>query len=182
VILRSALFFVSLAITPVAVAMPVAWTLNNVNFADGGTATGSFSYDADLNAYSAVSITTTPGSAFSGWTYGGQAIDQPQTASQLIATTSNALTQPNSVLFALRFDAPLANAGGVRNLLAGAQLIPPQGSYEVVCAVAGACAAPAARLLLSGNITAQVIPVPAAMWLFGSALGVMGWMRRKVSS
>ena len=24
-----------------------------------------------------------------------------------------------------------------------------------------------------------VVPVPAAVWLFGSALGVMGWMRRK---
>jgi hypothetical protein len=26
------------------------------------------------------------------------------------------------------------------------------------------------------------VPVPAAVWLFGSALGVMGWMRRKISS
>lgn len=27
----------------------------------------------------------------------------------------------------------------------------------------------------------SVVPVPPAVWLFGSALGVMGWMRRKVS-
>jgi hypothetical protein len=27
--------------------------------------------------------------------------------------------------------------------------------------------------------TVQVVPVPAAIWLFGSALGLMGWMRRK---
>lgn len=25
----------------------------------------------------------------------------------------------------------------------------------------------------------QVVPVPAAVWLFGSALGIMGWVRRK---
>ena len=25
----------------------------------------------------------------------------------------------------------------------------------------------------------SVVPVPAAVWLFGSALGVMGWVRRK---
>jgi len=33
------------------------------------------------------------------------------------------------------------------------------------------------------NIVIDVtpIPVPAAVWLFGSALGLLGWMRRKVS-
>jgi hypothetical protein len=28
----------------------------------------------------------------------------------------------------------------------------------------------------------QVIPVPAAVWLFGSALGLLGWMRRRVNT
>ena len=27
----------------------------------------------------------------------------------------------------------------------------------------------------------NVVPVPAAVWLFGSALGMMGWLRRKGS-
>jgi len=32
----------------------------------------------------------------------------------------------------------------------------------------------------SGDIAAQsVVPIPAAVWLFGSALGVMGWVRRR---
>jgi hypothetical protein len=35
--------------------------------------------------------------------------------------------------------------------------------------------APAAAL------TFQVVPVPAAVWLFGSALGLLGWARRKTS-
>jgi hypothetical protein len=29
------------------------------------------------------------------------------------------------------------------------------------------------------SIVPAVIPVPAAVWLFGSALGLLGWMRRK---
>jgi hypothetical protein len=33
-----------------------------------------------------------------------------------------------------------------------------------------------------GVVSFSVVPIPAAAWLFGSALGVMGWMRRKVSS
>jgi hypothetical protein len=35
---------------------------------------------------------------------------------------------------------------------------------------------------LSGNTSgmfASVVPIPAAVWLFGSALGFLGWMRRK---
>lgn len=31
-----------------------------------------------------------------------------------------------------------------------------------------------------GDVVA-VVPVPAAVWLFGSALGLLGWMRRKTS-
>jgi len=31
------------------------------------------------------------------------------------------------------------------------------------------------------NITYSVVPVPAAVWLFGSALGLLGWVRRKAS-
>jgi hypothetical protein len=27
--------------------------------------------------------------------------------------------------------------------------------------------------------TTAVVPAPGALWLFGSALGVMGWMKRK---
>jgi hypothetical protein len=32
---------------------------------------------------------------------------------------------------------------------------------------------------LSFQIRGSAIPVPAAVWLFGSALGLLGWMRRK---
>ncbi len=33
--------------------------------------------------------------------------------------------------------------------------------------------------VVDGDIAASVVPVPAAIWLFGSALAGLGWMRRK---
>lgn len=46
----------------------------------------------------------------------------------------------------------------------------------------GQAATSAARPLyaISGNLIAP-IPIPAALWLFGSAIGLLGWMRRKAS-
>jgi hypothetical protein len=36
-----------------------------------------------------------------------------------------------------------------------------------------------AALAVTGTVTEAVVPVPAAVWLMGSALGLLGWMRRK---
>ena len=46
----------------VAQAITIEWTLNDVVFTDGGTASGSFLYDTDTSTYSNVSIVTTAGS------------------------------------------------------------------------------------------------------------------------
>jgi len=38
---------------------------------------------------------------------------------------------------------------------------------------------PEAGQFLRMNFKYQVVPVPAAVWLFGSALGLLGWVRRR---
>lgn len=50
-------------------AKPVRWTLTNVQFDDGGTATGSFIYDAEKDDERDVNITTQGGSVRPGATY-----------------------------------------------------------------------------------------------------------------
>jgi hypothetical protein len=52
-----------------ASAAPAVWTLQGVVFNDGGTATGSFSYDPITDTFSDVDVTTTAGSLLPGVTY-----------------------------------------------------------------------------------------------------------------
>lgn len=52
-----------LAFIATAQAAPLQWTLTDVTFDDGGTATGSFVYDADSNTYSNIALKTTAGTA-----------------------------------------------------------------------------------------------------------------------
>ena len=54
---------------PTASADGVLWTLNDMVFSDGATASGSFVYDAATNTLSSINVTTTGGSAFGGATY-----------------------------------------------------------------------------------------------------------------
>lgn len=52
-----------LTFTATAQAAPLQWTLTDVTFDDGGSATGSFVYDADSNTYSNIALKTTAGTA-----------------------------------------------------------------------------------------------------------------------
>lgn len=173
----------ALGVVSPAYASPVQWTLQNVTFSDGGTASGSFVFDADTNIYSAISVTTTAGSVLEGRSFAALITDVGTTASQVgIAPVPSATVAGLPVLL-LKFSTALTNDGGTSNLVLGTYttFFPAQGSYEAVCVVNGVCGTPIPlsniRLLTAGSIMA--VPIPAAFWLFGSALGLMGIMRRK---
>jgi hypothetical protein len=61
--------------------------------------------------------------------------------------------------------------------------IAPAGSVEAqILLLHIAIGGVGAIFLDDANLTAAVVPVPAAVWLFGSALGLLGFVRRRMTS
>ena len=167
-----------------ASAVQLTWTLDNVVFqsaitGDVGTATGSFDYDADTDTYSNINIVT------SGWTDANdvQALehefytdsysvnyDYPYQKTDIWNYDENVvrLTRYDEGIGELGWmimdfsDAPLTNAGGISHLRDG--LINGDGGVFA--------------WFVTGSVQASVVPIPAAVWLFASALAGLGWFRR----
>ena len=181
-------------------AAPITWQLDNVTFASAqtqglgpfdGTATGSFTYDASTNTYSNVNITTT-GSNYWGTDNCGdsalcgtyiRATDWFSTLSatslQATPTASDPVNAVGYYGISMQFaGSGLTNAGGVVDLYTAGGT-----DGEGICATAacdptGAGAVSAFRGFAGGSVSA--VPIPAAAWLFGSAiLGLFGIARRK---
>ena len=157
--------FVALIFSGSIHAAPVTWTIDSLLFDDGGTGSGTFSYDASTNAYSNIDILTTAGSDFGGASYSSVNPYGPNGAEYLVTMIVPLAGAP---ALALSFAAPLTHAGG---------LITIGGGGEAICG--DECAIPVSGLrnISSGQISA--VPVPAAVWLFGSALAGLGWLKRK---
>jgi hypothetical protein len=65
------------------------------------------------------------------------------------------------------------------------QIIGGPGSEEIVvlwCDNSSGCFDETAGEGSTYRLTLQVVPVPAAVWLFGSALGMLGWIRRRAAA
>lgn len=156
----------------------------------GPTVSGYFTYDSigtDSNGNAAIGFY-----GFSGAPYGFSAqIDNFGTLSSLtslvqvgdngIILSNNDTVQlaGNSGVYQVRIDwtGPMATfAGdGLQSTAVLATMNPlfvirntSTATYEVIASLS--------------SLSYSVVPVPAAAWLFGSALGVMGWMRRKIAS
>jgi hypothetical protein len=151
-----------------AFAIPVTWYLQDAVFADtalleGTILFGQFDYDAETELYSNVDIRSAQLPASSGFavsTYNGNTVGNLPTQ---LATFGQGVyfgADYNNFLV-LDFAASLTSVGGVIAVTGGESF---EGSFS--------------RSLMAGA-TVSTVPVPAAVYLFGSGLGLLGWFRRR---
>jgi hypothetical protein len=98
----------------IASADGITWTLSGVTFDDGGTASGSFIYDATTNAYSSIDISTTATSTFAGATYTGLSGGFGSSSTGMLLGPVGDLT--NTDLLFIMFAAALTDLGGTVSL------------------------------------------------------------------
>ena len=163
-----------------ASAAPVTWDLVDVAFEDGGTASGTFTYDADTNLYSAINIVTTAGSI-----QGGAEYDLLPSLFAFSATRFGAVPVPSPglsglTIFSITLASALTNAGGSVAILTG------KDSAEGLCTNFNCSIfngfGGGARNFVSGYVSTEAaseVPLPAALPMFLAGLAGVGALRRK---
>jgi hypothetical protein len=169
--------FLMAGMPPTASADAVTWNLVGVTFNDGGTASGSFVFDANTNTVSSVNITTTAGTAFGGATY--KFVDPGFSPTPTVfvvvpdASLSDFTGTPN---FVPVFDTALTNSGGT----VGLQVLPSTGAaIESPCGDAGCTFAHIVyRYATAGEVVSA--PEPSAFFLLGTGfVALVGAVKRR---
>jgi hypothetical protein len=161
-----------------ALAVQLTWTLNNVTFDDGGTAFGTFDYNADTNTYSSFNISVAGGDTtfFPPFTY------SPATSFLLPSSDESSfsvITNETVIVpifngssfridplrrFFIDFDQPLTNAGGIINVLNPAGL----GGDAEFSSLPTNLPMFGRRSIEEGTVSAVVLPVPEPSSVLGT--------------
>jgi hypothetical protein len=164
-----------------AAAVPVKWTIPSMTLSDGGTISGSFTFDADTGAYSDINIVTAGGTRPGLNTTYVRISAMGGYATQLYLHPAG----PNAQTAFMWFSAPLTNAGGavaIGEIHEAAACLEPCTGFAVDRST-----------YTPGSITGAVIgagptPVPTmsewAMILFGAILagGTALYLQRRRQS
>ncbi len=150
-------FILLLSLVAVAQGGPITWSLNNAVFGDGGTAVGSFVFDATTQTVLSYSIQTSQGSnpAFPGFLYqdgapGNTGVFTSTMGNFILFETSFTNGNPNGIELRLAPLSGLTNAGGVVAL----------GTSSVECYNCDPF-----RTFVSGQMVAEGVPEPATALL-----------------
>ena len=173
--------------------------LNFINAATGtisfnvGAALTDQSFGTDLQA--AITSGNSQGPAFDGFSALGTAITKIQSQ---ISNANNGSFNANGVLLAADssqfgfHDFAWGNniGGGIQpsnEVAFGASSVMQQWRLDlnqggIIQSFIGGDLGLLTSDLATGDISFSVVPVPAAVWLFGSALGLLGWVRRRAAA
>jgi|SRR5215831_14358608 len=173
---------VLLSLPSIASADGATWTFSNVPFDDGGTASGSFVYNALTNSYTDIHVTTTAGTLLSGALYTSLSpccLDSDTG----FAFGPNVTDFTNTPVLFFLFSTPLTNAGGTIPLMFGF-VDPSLDSAEDFCTNSD-CTAFSARFVTGGEVVGvpnTAVPEPSAILLLivGLIVLLVGSILRKV--
>jgi hypothetical protein len=160
-------FFFTVFISFNASAAPVFWTLSGADFADqsvyppvsDASLSGTFIYDADTDIFSEVNLVVS-GGTMDGFLFDALNKD-PVNEQYITGSTSN---NPDGYYLWFYLGAPFTNTGGHIALLDGE-------FGDINC---NYCT----YVLPGSTATFHAVPLPASIWLFGSAIfAFMGFAR-----
>jgi PEP-CTERM motif len=173
------LIMFALGCATLAHAGAIQWTLQNVTFDDGGTASGTFFYDADTNTYSNIDIVTTaglPADSFTGTVYLFLNPNAVVSGASSLGAVTASLADGSPYLGLSFFPSVLTDAGGTIALSTSS-------GGEASC-ISGCLGTEAPnRFFTGGDVFSPgaSTPEPSSMLLFGLGLASLPCLRRRAS-